>query len=332
MNSVLIAVIFVVLLGSIFDFTNGFHDTANTVATSISTGALTPRIAIALAAVMNFVGALTFTGVAQMITSGIVDPFQLQHGSIAVLAALIAAIGWNLITWYFGIPSSSTHAIIGSIVGAVIAAGGFHSLHYKGFAHIVEALVISPIIAIVLGFIIMSLFRGIFKDFPLAKTNKRFRLFQIFTAAVQSFAHGTNDAQKTMGIITLALIAANLHSTMAIPMWVRVLSALAMGLGTSIGGLRIIKTVGKKIMKIRPVNGASADLSSAIIILGFTKLGLPVSSTHVISSSIMGVGAAKRLKGVNWSVARRIVITWVITLPVSACIAWLIFKVIMFFS
>ncbi|HET7658300.1 MAG TPA: inorganic phosphate transporter [Bacillales bacterium] len=329
MSAVLIVIILLVILALVFDFSNGFHDTANTVATSISTGALSPRVAVILAGVANFVGALAFTGVAKTISKGIVDPFSLDHGSYVILAALIAAIAWNLITWYFGIPSSSSHAIIGSVAGAAIASQGLFSLNYDGFLNIILALVVSPFVALALGFVIMTVFKGVFKNFPLSKTNKGFRLFQILTAAMQSFAHGTNDGQKSMGIITLALISANYLTTTEIPMWVRIICAVAMGLGTAVGGWRIIKTVGGKIMKIRPVNGASADLSSAIIIFGFSRLGLPVSSTHVISSSIMGVGSAQRVKAVKWGVARRIIITWVITLPITALIAGIVFKLIM---
>ncbi|HET7522463.1 MAG TPA: inorganic phosphate transporter [Bacillales bacterium] len=328
MDPILLTVIFIVLLALAFDFSNGFHDTANTVATAISTGALPPRLAVILAASMNFLGALTFTGVAKTITKGIVDPFSLELGMFVVLAALVAAISWNLITWYFGIPSSSSHAIIGSVAGAAIASEGIFSLNYDGFFSILAALIISPFLVFATAFIIMTLNRMIFQNFPLSKTSKGFRTFQIFTAAAQSFAHGTNDAQKAMGIITIALITAGFHSSADIPMWVRVSAALAMGLGTSIGGWRIIKTVAGKIMKIRPVSGASADLSSAIVIFGFTKLGLPVSSTHVISSSIMGTGAAYRKKGVQWSVARRIVLTWIITLPITAFLAGLIFELL----
>lgn len=332
MDSMLWIVIFIVVLAIIFDFSNGFHDTANTVATSISTGALPPRIAIMLAASMNFVGALTFTGVAETITSGIVDPFEVAHGSVVVLAALFSAIAWNLITWFFGIPSSSSHALIGSVAGAAIASEGLLALNYEGFTGIIEALLSSPFVAFAGGFVVMSIFKMIFKNFPLAKTNQGFRLFQILTAALQSFAHGTNDAQKAMGIITLALISAGLQTTTDIPLWVRLVAAVAMALGTSIGGWKIIKTVGDKIMKIKPVNGAAADLSSAFIIFMFTKIGLPVSSTHVISSSIMGVGTAKRVKDVHWGMAQRIVMTWVITLPVSAGLGWAIFELIMLFS
>ncbi|MFF2753822.1 anion permease [Psychrobacillus sp. NPDC058041] len=328
MDYVLFLTILVVICALGFDFINGFHDTANAIATSVSTRALKPRVAILMAATMNFVGALTFTGVAKTITKDIVDPFALQNGSLVILAALLSAIIWNLVTWYYGIPSSSSHALIGSIAGAAISAAGFAILNYTGFVKILEALIISPFIAIVVGFLMMSLFKVIFKNRSLYGTNKGFRTFQIGTAALQSFTHGTNDAQKAMGIITMALIAAELQTSDDIQLWVRIAAATAMGLGTSIGGYKIIKTVGGKIMKIRPINGAAADLSSAMIIFGATTIHLPVSTTHVISSAIMGVGAAQRVKGVKWGVAKKIVLTWVITLPISAMLAAVIYRVL----
>ena len=328
MDVVLILTILVVIFALGFDFINGFHDTANAIATSVSTRALSPRVAVLLAATMNFIGALTFTGVAKTITKDIVDPFTLQNGSLIILAALLSAIAWNLITWYFGIPSSSSHALIGSIAGAAVSAAGLGVLNYEGFIKILQALLISPFLALAVGFLMMSLFKVLFKKNTLYKTNKGFRIFQIGTAALQSFTHGTNDAQKAMGIITMALIAADLQTTDDIQMWVRVSAALAMGLGTSIGGYKIIKTVGGKIMKIRPVNGAAADLSSALIIFGATTIHLPVSTTHVISSAIMGVGSAQRVKGVKWGVARKIVLTWIITLPICAALAAVIFQLL----
>ncbi|QED47071.1 inorganic phosphate transporter [Cytobacillus dafuensis] len=325
MDGVLIITILIVIGALAFDFINGFHDTANAIATAVSTKALKPRHAIILAAVMNFLGAMTFTGVAKTITKDIVDPFTLQNGSLVIFAALIAAIFWNLITWYYGIPSSSSHAIIGSIAGAAIAAAGFSALNYSGFLKILQALIFSPIIAFVVGYIIYSIFKVVFKNNNLTKTNRNFRILQIFTAALQAYTHGTNDAQKAMGIITMALIANGYATSTDIPLWVQFSCALAMGLGTSVGGWKIIKTVGGKIMKIRPINGVAADLSGAMIIFGATFIHLPVSTTHVISSSILGVGSAHRLKGVKWGTAQRMLITWVITLPISATIAGLIY-------
>jgi len=322
MSLVLILTILIVIGALAFDFINGFHDTANAIATSVSTKALKPRQAILLAAVMNFVGALTFTGVAKTVSKDIVDPFTLHNGSVVILAALLAAIFWNLLTWYYGIPSSSSHAIIGSIAGAAIAAEGFHALNYSGFIKILEALILSPILAFALGYTVYSIFKVSFKNFNLTKTNRNFRYIQIATAALQSYSHGTNDAQKSMGIITLALVANKyLDPDAGIPFWVQVSCAIAMGLGTSIGGWKIIKTVGGKIMKIRPINGVAADLTGAAIIFGATFIHLPVSTTHVISSGILGVGASHRLKGVKWDTAQRMLITWVITLPITALIA-----------
>ena len=322
MSLVLILTILIVIGALAFDFINGFHDTANAIATSVSTKALKPRQAILLAAVMNFVGALTFTGVAKTVSKDIVDPFTLHNGSVVILAALLAAIFWNLLTWYYGIPSSSSHAIIGSIAGAAIAAEGFHALNYSGFIKILEALILSPILAFALGYTVYSIFKVAFKNFNLTKTNRNFRYIQIATAALQSYSHGTNDAQKSMGIITLALVANKyLDPDAGIPFWVQVSCAIAMGLGTSIGGWKIIKTVGGKIMKIRPINGVAADITGAAIIFGATFIHLPVSTTHVISSGILGVGASHRLKGVKWDTAQRMLITWVITLPITALLA-----------
>lgn len=335
MDPTLLLIIIVVILALSFDFINGFHDTANAVATAVSTRALAPRRAIMLAAVMNFIGAISFTGVAKTIGGKIADPAQLEAGLIVVVSALIAAIAWNLITWWYGIPSSSSHALIGSLIGAVIAAAGFQSINWSGFVEILQALVFSPVIALVMGFIVMRVLRQILKTFPRPphQVNNKFRGFQIITASLQAFTHGTNDAQKAMGIMMFALIAGGYHTSAdEIPMWVRFSASLAMGLGTAVGGWKIIKTVGGKIMKIEPVNGAAADMTSAIIIFVFTKLGLPVSTTHVISSAIMGVGAAKRVKGVKWGVARKIVMTWLITLPICALLAALSFWVLQLFA
>lgn len=331
MDTLLLITILIVVFAVIFDFINGFHDTANAIATSVSTKALSPRHAIILASVMNFIGAMTFTGVAKTITKDIVDPFTLENGSTVILAALIAAILWNLITWYYGIPSSSSHALIGSIAGAAIAAAGFKILNYGGFTTIIKALLISPIIAFTVGFIVYSIFKVVFKNNNLAKTNRRFRRFQIVTAALQAYSHGTNDAQKVMGIITMALIVNEYQSHDDIQLWVQFICALAMALGTAMGGWRIIKTVGGKIIKIRPVNGVAADVTGAFVIFTATFIHLPVSTTHVISSSILGVGSAHRIRGVKWGTAQRMIMTWVITLPISALLAGICFYILNFF-
>jgi len=317
----LVVIVLIVILGLVFDFTNGFHDTANAIATSVSTRALSPRAAVLLAGAMNLIGAMTFTGVAKTIGGKIADPLKIPHGTIVVLCALVAAIFWDLFTWYFGIPSSSSHALIGGLTGAVIGAAGFHAVDLAGFTSIIEALITSPICAFVLGFAIMWAFRGVFGWRSPHRVNRVFRVLQCFSAAAQAFMHGTNDSQKTMGVITFALIAGGYQHTMHVPLWVKTLCAIAMGVGTASGGWRIIKTVGSKIIKIEPINGFASDLTSSIIIFGFTLFKLPVSSTHVISSAIMGTGAAKRARGVHWNVAGRILVAWLVTIPMSGLIA-----------
>lgn len=313
----------VIFLALAFDFINGFHDTANAIATSVSTRALTPRRAILLAASMNFVGALLFTGVAKTIGGSVADPTQLDNGINIVIATLIAAIIWNLVTWWFGLPSSSSHALIGALAGAVfIAEPG--ELNWAGFTSIVEGLILSPIIAFVIGYIVMTVLKWIFAKRSPHTVNKGFRTVQIFTAALQSFTHGTNDAQKAMGIITFALVAGGVQDHMEVPMWVKIAAATAMAGGTAIGGWKIIKTMGTKIFKIEPINGFAADLSAASVIFTATLLHLPVSTTHAITSSILGVGSAKRFSAVKWSLAGRIVVTWFITIPISGLLAALI--------
>jgi PiT family inorganic phosphate transporter len=324
-------VIVIVALALAFDFINGFHDTANAIAMSVSTRALTPRRAIILAASMNLVGALSFTGVAKTIGGKITDPFKLEHGLTVVIATLIAAIVWNLITWWFGIPSSSSHAIIGALAGAAIASEGWDGINYSGFTTIVKWLILSPIIAFVVGFCIMFLFKRIFAKSSPHHVNKLFRNGQVITAAFQSFTHGTNDAQKAMGIITMALVVAGIQDNLDIPFWVKLSAAIAMAAGTSIGGWKIIKTMGTKIFKIQPINGFSADLASASVILSATLSHLPVSTTHAITSSILGVGSAKKFSEVKWNMAGRIVMTWVITIPVVGVLAVLIYYVLSLF-
>ncbi|EUJ21010.1 anion permease [Listeria aquatica] len=331
MEGLFLITVVIVLAALTFDLINGFHDTANAIATSVSTKALKPRHAILLAAVMNFIGAISFTGVAKTITKDIVDPFSIPHGEIVILAALLAAIFWNLLTWYFGIPSSSSHALIGSIAGAAIASAGFASIEYGGFVTIIIGLIASPFLAFAAGYTIYTLFKVFLKNLNLSTTNRNFRFLQVATAALQSYTHGTNDAQKSMGIITMALIANGFQSGDDVQLWVQVSCALAMAIGTSIGGWKIIKTVGGKIMKIKPVNGVAADLGSVIVIFGATFIHLPVSTTHVISSSILGVGTAHRIKGVKWDTAQRMIITWIITLPISAAVAALMFFILNLF-
>ncbi|GIP45693.1 anion permease [Paenibacillus sp. J45TS6] len=313
----------VVFLALAFDFINGFHDTANAIATSVSTRALTPRRAILLAASMNFIGALLFTGVAKTIGGSVADPTKLDNGINIVIATLIAAIIWNLVTWWFGLPSSSSHALIGALAGAVfISEPG--KLNWSGFTSIVEGLILSPIIAFAIGYVVMTILKYIFAKRSPHTVNKGFRTMQIFTAALQSFTHGTNDAQKAMGIITFALVAGGVQDHMEVPLWVKIAAATAMAGGTAIGGWKIIKTMGTKIFKIEPINGFAADFSAASVIFSATLLHLPVSTTHAITSAILGVGSAKRFSAVKWSLAGRIVVTWFITIPITGVLAGVI--------
>ncbi|MFI2857768.1 anion permease [Paenibacillus sp. JSM ZJ436] len=318
----------VVFLALAFDFINGFHDTANAIATSVSTRALKPRTAILLAASMNFVGAMMFTGVAKTIGGKVADPATLDNGIQIVIATLIAAIIWNLVTWWFGIPSSSSHALIGALAGGVFAGAGSDALNYGGFRDIILALILSPLIAFIGGYLIMQLLKVIFAKRSPHTVNKGFRSMQIFTAALQSFTHGTNDAQKAMGIITFALVASDRLQEMEVPFWVKLSAATAMALGTSVGGWKIIKTMGTKIFKIEPINGFAADFTGASVIFGATLLHLPISTTHAITSAILGVGSAKRFSAVKWSLAGRIVITWFITIPITALLSGLLVKLL----
>jgi PiT family inorganic phosphate transporter len=331
LDTSLLIIVLVVFLALSFDFINGFHDTANSIATSISTKALTPRLAIILAACMNLLGAMVFTGVAKTIGGKIADPFKLENGMYIVAAALIAGIAWNLITWYYGIPSSSSHTLIGSLTGAVIAASGFGAVNYKGFITILEALIISPLLAFGTGYVIMTLIRFLFKNIHPGRLNRRFRHLQVLTAAWQSFSHGTNDAQKSMGIITFALVAGGFQTSLDVPFWVKLSCAVAMALGTSMGGWKIIKTVGTRIIKLEPSSGFASDVASASVIITATLLKMPVSTTHVISSAIMGVGSAKRFSAVKWGTAEKIVTAWMITLPITAVFAALVYWIMSIF-
>ncbi|MFT4413790.1 anion permease [Fredinandcohnia humi] len=324
-------IIIIVILALIFEFINGFHDTANAIAMSVSTKALSPRFAVIYAGVLNFFGALVSQAVAKSIGGKIADPFQIENGLLIVIAALIAAIFWNLFTWYFGIPSSSSHTLIGSVAGAVIFGSGLGSINWEGFTDIIKALLISPFLAFGVGFILMKVLAIIFKNANPTRATRSFRGFQVIASGLAAFSHGGNDGQKTMGIIVFALVAGGFQATLDVPFWVQVTCAATIGVGTMIGGMRIIKTVAKKIFKVKPINGFAADLSSFVVLQGATMLGLPVSTTHVSSSSILGVGSAKRFRGVNWGVAIRIVTTWVLTLPISALIAGLVIFVIKLF-
>ncbi|SDC42017.1 inorganic phosphate transporter, PiT family [Paenibacillus sp. UNCCL117] len=327
----LTTLIIVVALALIFDFINGFHDTANAIATSISTKALSPRFAILFAAVLNFIGALYSSEVAKTVGGSVANPATIENGIYVVVAALISAIFWNLLTWYYGIPSSSSHTLIGSLAGAVIASAGMGALNWSGFGEIILILILSPIVAFGSGFIIMWILKRIILasgNQSRTKMNRTFRSFQVLSAGLLSFSHGGNDAQKAMGIIVFALVTLDIQSTLDVPLWVKLSAATAMGLGTSIGGWKIIKTMSRNLLKIEPINGFASDLNSSIIIQVSTHMGMPLSTTQVISSSIIGTGSVLRFHDVKWATVTRMVMTWFITIPISMLIAFIIFKII----
>ena len=311
--------IVVILAALFFEYTNGFHDAANAIATSISTRALRPWQALGMAGLLNFVGALLSTSVAATVAKGIVDPnvITLQ----AVFAGLIGAIIWNLVTWYFGIPSSSSHCLIGGVVGATLVTYG-HGVQWVVIGEkVLLPTVLSPLIGFVIGILLTVAMAWMFRRVPHGKVNKRFRAIQPFSAALLALSHGQNDAQKTMGIILLALVAAHqLPATADVPMWVKFTCALVMALGTMSGGKRIIRTMGMRITRLRNADGFGAELTASSVLLATGHLGFPVSTTHVISSAIMGVGATYRIKAVRWGITRAIVLAWVLTLPASAAI------------
>lgn len=317
----------VVLLAIAFDYINGFHDTANAIATSVSTRAIAPKTAVMMAATLNFLGAMISTGVAKTIGGDIVTSPDMINGEI-IVAALVGAIFWNLLTWWYGIPSSSSHALIGGIIGAVMISVGSDALHVGGIGKIFISLVASPILALILGYIVMKVLLFLFGRFSPIVLNDRFRNMQLVSAALMSFSHGSNDAQKAMGIITLTLVASGHLPTLDVPLWVKLACATAMALGTAAGGWKIIATVGSKIFKLESINGFAADLNSALTIFTATLLHLPVSTTHVVSGSIMGVGTAMRVKAVNWSTARSMVFAWFITIPLSAGVSALAYVII----
>jgi PiT family inorganic phosphate transporter len=323
-------VVLIVFFALIFDYINGFHDTANAIATSVSTKAVSPRVAIGISATFNFLGALSGTAVAATIGKDIVAPQDVVP--LVIIAALSGAIFWNLFTWYFGIPSSSSHALIGGLIGAVIAYRGSAAVLWQGFLKILAGLISSPIIGLVIGSMVMTLLFWIFRKSSPVKINLKFRQVQILSACTASFAHGSNDAQKTMGIIALTLFSAGMIHTFYIPLWVKIVCAISMSAGTAFGGWRIIRTMGGKIFRIEPINGFAADFTSSIVIYGASLMGIPVSTTHVVSSAIMGVGAAKRLRGVRWNIARQIIIAWFVTIPSAALVSLLMYRLLVLFN
>ena len=316
----------VILSALAFDFINGFHDTANAIATTISTRALSIRAAIMMAAVLNFVGALVSTHVATTVGKGIVDPAYVSQ--IIVLSALAGAIFWDLLTWYYGIPASSSHALIGGLIGAVFSARGIDPLQWAGISKIIIAIVISPTIGAIAAFaLIIGVYWGFRKVHP-SPLNRQFRKAQVVSAAFMAFSHGSNDAQKSMGIITLALFSHGAISSFHIPTWVILSCALAMALGTATGGWRIIKTVGRDLVDLQPVHGCCAEVAGSAVIMFATFLGIPISTTHVITAAILGVGMSQGRRKVNWGVGIRIVWAWILTIPASAAAGYLAYRVL----
>ena len=320
MNDVLLVVVVLVALG--FDFTNGFHDTANAVATSVSTRALSPRLAVLIAAVANLAGAFVTTAVAKTVGKGIIDTGLANEKT--VLAALIGAIVWNLITWRAGLPSSSSHALIGGLVGAAIAQSGLEGVQWHGLVHSVAIPAIAaPAIAFAGAFLLLLAIYWLLVWMNPGMANRTFRLGQLASGTWVAFTHGANDAQKTMGVIALALFEGGHLSHFYIPTWVIVTAGLAIAAGTYVGGWRIMKTLGQRVVNMEPASGFAAQITAGITIYSATKLGYPLSTTHVISGSVLGSGATKRLSAVRWGVAGNIVTAWVLTLPLSGAMAWL---------
>lgn len=322
-------IIIVVVTALAFDYINGFHDTANAIATTVLTGALSIPRAILLAAFLNFAGAIMSNAVATTIGKGIVDPKAVTLS--AVLAGLMGAIVWNLVTWYKGLPSSSSHALIGGIVGAAIASNGFGSFYIKGLIKIGLALLLSPIFGMVIGYLFMTATYWIFRRQAPGKINRVFKIMQVLSASSMALSHGSNDAQKTMGVITMALASGGFLKSFHIPLWVILSCASAMALGTAAGGWRIIKTVGRKVLTLQPVHGFAAETSGAGVIFLASAFGVPISTTHVISSAIMGVGASHGFKSVRWNVVKQIVFAWVLTLPVTALLTWVFYQILSLF-
>ena len=342
MDAAFALLVLVIVLSIVFDYINGFHDTANAIATVVSTNVLPPRTAVLLAALFNFVGAFLGTAVAKTIGGDIADPASVTQTVIA--AALLGAIVWNLITWYFGIPSSSSHALVGGLCGAVIMHRLLDKTHSGstldvfwsvGVLKVLKGLVLSPLAGLVVGFLLMILLMWVVRWASPAGVNKSFRLLQLVSSCSMALSHGTNDAQKAMGIVTMSLAsycAAHKAQTAGwldyakdgtanVPLWVVVTCAVAISTGTAAGGWRIMKTMGHKIIKLKPIHGFAAEAAGAIVIQVASHLAAPVSTTHVISSAIMGVGASKRISAVRWGIAGNILIAWVLTIPISCFVA-----------
>lgn len=319
----------IVLVALIFDFTNGAHDSANAIATIVSTKVLSPRTAVLMAAILNLLGAFLGTEVAMTIGGGIVNSDLIRGSQAIVLAALLGAIFWNLLTWYLGLPSSSSHALIGGLIGAAVAYKGWAALNLGSIVKkIILPLFFSPLAGFVGGYLLMvALIWSLTRVHP-RKINKTFKKLQIISSAFMATSHGLNDAQKTMGIITLALVIFHQIPHFAVPFWVKLSCALVMGLGTATGGWKIVKTMGHKIFKMEPLHGFAAETAAALVITGASSMGAPISTTHTISASVIGVGASKRLSAVRWGVAQNMILAWIMTIPAAATVGAICFYVL----
>lgn len=321
-------IIITILLAFIFDFLNGFHDAANSIATIVSTRVLSPYYAVIWAAFFNFIAFIFFgLSVAQMIGTGLIDPSIITTSLL--FASLLGAIFWNLFTWYFGLPSSSSHALIGGLLGAAIAKSGFLSLQLYGIGKVIAAIVISPLIGFLLALIFMFSIAHFFFDAAPRRIDHVFRKLQFLSSAMISLGHGSNDAQKTMGIIAILLFSSgHLHGAFYVPLWVIISCNLIMALGTLFGGFRIVKTMGMKITKLKPVHGFCAETAGALTLFLATHFGIPISTTHTITGSIVGVGSLQTLSAVRWGIARNIVYAWILTIPASGIAAYVAYQII----
>ncbi|HUD71191.1 MAG TPA: inorganic phosphate transporter [Dongiaceae bacterium] len=323
----MISVVGIIVVALVFDFLNGFHDAANSVATVVSTGTLSPNVAVAWAAFFNFVAAFGFgVKVATTLGKGVVDAAVVDRW--VVLGGLVGAIFWNLLTWWLGLPVSSSHALIGGLAGAAFVKGGPSALIAAGLLKIALFIVLSPLLGLVLGWLTMTLLMFLHQNSLPSTVDRRFRRLQLVSAAFYSLGHGTNDAQKTMGIITVLLYSTGMITVFHVPIWVILICHAAIAAGTLMGGWRIVKTMGMKITKLKPIGGFSAETAGAIMLIGTAIWGIPVSTTHTITGAIMGVGATHRLSAVRWGVATRIVWAWVLTIPLSAFVAALSYGLI----
>jgi inorganic phosphate transporter, PiT family len=331
MPDIPILLILIILIAIVFDYTNGANDSANAIATIVSTKVISPRSAVMMAATLNLAGAFIGTNVASTIGKGIVNPDIIAGCQTLILAALMGAIVWNLITRYLGLPSSSSHALIGGLIGAAVAYKGWNTLQISSIIDkVILPLFLSPVAGFIGGYLLMLALAWITCQLNPRKMNKLFRRLQVVAAAFMSISHGSNDGQKTMGIITLALFLFHKIPAVEVPFWVKLTCASAIAFGTATGGWKIIKTVGKKIFKMEPIHGFAAETSSAMVILSATMIGAPISTTHVFSSSILGVGSSKRFSAVKWGIAGQMVVAWLLTIPASAVVGMVCFYLVRF--